>query len=233
MTVAAVILAASPAAALADADGTPAVRRIADAAWAGGATPVIVVSADPDGALAAALSTAEVTLLDPTPPGDEEVAQVAHGMAGATGLVAATTAVLVWPAGHAWADAETVTTLIATHGAFATGSCLVPTFGEVTGFPVLVPVTTLEVIRAIPPSRPLGELAADLAAAGVPFERVVTGDPGVTHDLSVPRASLPPFEAPPRPDGALEPEWGAPAADQPDDAPPTGLARVSRPDSAA
>ena len=35
MTVAAVVLAASPASALADADGTPGVRRIADIAWAG------------------------------------------------------------------------------------------------------------------------------------------------------------------------------------------------------
>ena len=40
MTVAAVILAASPQSALADADGSPTVRRIADAAGAGGATPI-------------------------------------------------------------------------------------------------------------------------------------------------------------------------------------------------
>ena len=52
MTVAAVILAASPASALADADGTPAIRRLADVAWAGGATPVVVCSSDPDGAVA-------------------------------------------------------------------------------------------------------------------------------------------------------------------------------------
>ena len=49
MTVAAVILAACPESALADADGLSAVRRIADAAWSGGATPVVVVSSDPDG----------------------------------------------------------------------------------------------------------------------------------------------------------------------------------------
>ena len=40
MTVAAIIVAASAETALADADGTPAVRRIADAAWAGGGTGV-------------------------------------------------------------------------------------------------------------------------------------------------------------------------------------------------
>ena len=68
MTVAAVILAASPASALADADGTPGVRRLADIAWAGGATPVLVCSFDPDGAVAAVLANAEVTLVDPADP---------------------------------------------------------------------------------------------------------------------------------------------------------------------
>ena len=65
MTVAAVILAASPESALADADGTPAVRRIADVAWAGGATPVVVCSFDPDGEVGRVLANAEVTLVDP------------------------------------------------------------------------------------------------------------------------------------------------------------------------
>jgi hypothetical protein len=49
VTVAAVILAASPQSALADADGLPAVRRNADTAWSGGAVPIIVVAADPGG----------------------------------------------------------------------------------------------------------------------------------------------------------------------------------------
>ena len=53
MTVAAVILAASPESALADADGMPGVRRIVDVAWSGGATPIVVVSFDPAGAVAA------------------------------------------------------------------------------------------------------------------------------------------------------------------------------------
>ena len=46
MTVAAIVIAATPVAALADAAGTPAVRRIADTAWAGGATPIVVVAHD-------------------------------------------------------------------------------------------------------------------------------------------------------------------------------------------
>ena len=79
MTVAAVILAASPGTALADADGLPGVRRIADAAWAGGATPIVVVSFDPDGAVAAALAGAPVTLAEPAPTERGPAAQMARG----------------------------------------------------------------------------------------------------------------------------------------------------------
>jgi len=48
MTVVAVILAASPESALADAGGVSRVRRSVDSAWSGGALPVVVVSFDPD-----------------------------------------------------------------------------------------------------------------------------------------------------------------------------------------
>jgi hypothetical protein len=54
MTVAAVILSASADGAVADADGLPSVRRIADAAWSGGAVPIVVVSFDPSGGVATA-----------------------------------------------------------------------------------------------------------------------------------------------------------------------------------
>lgn len=53
MTIAAVILAASPESALAELEGQTRVRRIADAAWSGGAIPIVVVSFDPHGAVAA------------------------------------------------------------------------------------------------------------------------------------------------------------------------------------
>ena len=49
MTVGAVIVPDGVAEALADATGRAAVRRIVDSAWAGGAIPIIVVAADPDG----------------------------------------------------------------------------------------------------------------------------------------------------------------------------------------
>ena len=85
MTVAAVILAATPASALADADGTPGVRRLADTAWAGGATPVVVCSFDPDGAVAAALANAEVTLVEPVDPASGPVGQIVNGIEAAAG----------------------------------------------------------------------------------------------------------------------------------------------------
>src|SRR5215218_6634835 len=116
MTVAAVILAASPASALVDADGTPGVRRIADAAWAGGATPVVICSFDPEGAVAAALANVEVTLADPVDPARGAVGQIVNGAEAASTLVSDTEAVLVWPARMTWVDAETVTTLIASYG---------------------------------------------------------------------------------------------------------------------
>ena len=86
VTVAACILAASPHTALRDVEGTPNVRRLVDLAWAGGAFPVVVVAADPDGAVATALAGAEVILGAPAPaeaeapvrPGPER----AHAAAG-------------------------------------------------------------------------------------------------------------------------------------------------------
>lgn len=232
MTVAAVIVAASPAAALADADGTPAVRRIADAAWAGGATPVVVVAPDPDGGVASALATAEVTLLAPRVANEGGHGPAAHGIAGAAALVAATTAALVWPVEFAWVDAETVTTLIAAHGEHGPDTALLPAFDGKPGHPVLVPVTALPAVRAKAADPDQGGLAEALAAAGVAAVTVMTGDPGTTHDVSVPHAELPPFDGPPRPDDEVDREWGAPGTDQPDDAPPAGPARLASRDPA-
>jgi len=236
MTVAAVILAASPASALADAEGTPAVRRITDAAWAGGAIPVVAVAADPDGRVAAALATAEVTLLEPAPTMGGPAGQIAPGMAAAVRLVAATTGVLIWPARMGWADAETVTTLIEAHGEDPS-SVLRPTFGGVAGWPALVPLAALAVLdgaaSAGMPDAAIDEALDDLAAAGIAVRAIDTGDPGTTHDLSHARVGLPRFDGPPRPDDGVEREWGAPAADQSDDTPPVGPARLAHPDRAS
>lgn len=231
MTVAAVILAASPASALADAAGTPAVRRIADAAWAGGATPVVVVAQDPDGLVEQALATAEVTILEIGALGAGPAVQIARGLLAAVGLVGATTGALVWPARFAWADAETVTTLLQTHGEDP-AAILRPAHDGVAGWPALLPLSTLPVLDAGAPDRQPDALLSDLAVAGIPTQIVDTGDPGVRLDVSVPQGDLPPFDGPPRPNDGLEREWGAPAAVQSDEVPPAGPARVPNPDPA-
>ncbi len=231
MTVAAVILAATPASALADADGTPGARRLVDAAWAGGATPVVVCSLDPDGTVAAALANAEVTLVDPAAPERGPVGQIINGVEAARRLVTDTDAALVWPARLAWVDAETVTTLIAAHGDDRE-AVIRPAFGGAAGFPVLLPVAHLEALRVLGADRMPDELLDDLEAAGVPFRFVETGDPGVTHDVSVPRADLPPYDGPPEPADAHAHEWGAAVADQHDDAPVPGPARLAASDAA-
>jgi hypothetical protein len=232
MTVATVILAASPASALADAGGTSAVRRIADAAWAGGATPIVVVAHDPDGLVAAALATAEVTLLEPAPLESGPVGQIAHGIRGAAQLVGATTAALVWPARYVWADAETVTTLIEAHGDDPKPA-LRPVHAGIPGWPALLPIGALGLLDAIDATRMPDEILADLAAAGHDVRQVDTGDPGTTHDIALPQSGLPRFDGPPSPDDGIERDWGAPAADQSDDAPPAGPARLAHPDPAA
>jgi CTP:molybdopterin cytidylyltransferase MocA len=231
MTVAAVILAATPASALADADGTAAVRRLADAAWAGGATPVVVCAPDPDGAVAAVLATTEVTLSAPVAADRGPVGQIAAGIDAAVGLVAATDGVLVWPARLAWVDAETVTTLISAHGADRE-ALLRPAFRGEPGFPALVPVTALAILRALGADRLPGDLLDDLAAAGVAVRLIDTGDPGVTHDIGTARGSLPAYDGPPEPEDGVMREWGAGGADEPDHEPTPRDARPAPPDPA-
>ena len=110
MTVAAVILHARAEGALADAAGRPAVRRAVESAWAGGATPIVVVSFDPDGAVAAALAGSPAVLAEPGPVEGGPVGQIARGMQIAAEQVSDTDGCLIWPGRMAWVDAETVTT---------------------------------------------------------------------------------------------------------------------------
>jgi CTP:molybdopterin cytidylyltransferase MocA len=223
MTVAAVILAATPSSALADADGTTAARRLADTAWAGGATPVVVCTFDPEGAVAAALANAEVTLVDPVDPTLGPVGQIVNGVQAAARLVTGTAAALVWPARLAWVDAETVTTLIAAHGDDR-GAVIRPAHHGDAGFPVLLPVAHLDSLGALGPDLMPDALFRDLERAGIPFRVIETGDPGVVHDISTPRSELPPYAGPPEP--AASPEWGSAVADQADDEPVMGPPRL-------
>ena len=103
MTVAAIVLAASTESALADADGLPAVRRIADVAWSGGATPIVIVAHDPDGAVATALAGSPVTLAEPAPEEVGPAGQMARGIEVAAATVRETTGALIWPARLTWA----------------------------------------------------------------------------------------------------------------------------------
>ncbi len=58
-----------------------------------------------------------------------------------------------------------------------------------------------------------------------------TGDPGVVHDISTPNDQLPDYQGPPEPVAGTAPEWGAAAADTPDDAPLAGPALAPYPQS--
>lgn len=223
MTVAAVILAASAESALADADGLASVRRIADAAWSGGATPIVVVSFDPDGAVAAALAGASVTLAAPAPVEGGPVAQIRRGIEVAMAEIQGTDAAIVWPAGLTWVGPETVTSLIEAHGTDPE-TLLRPIYQAEPGWPVLLPARYVEALGRIAPDRGPDDVLVDLGASGVPVRELDLGDPGTTHDRGVPIGDLPPYDGPPEPAARHTHEWGAALADEPEDSPLEGPA---------
>ena len=212
MTVAAVILAARPESALGDADGLPGVRRIAEVAWSGGAIPVVIVSFDPEGRVAAALVGTEAELIAPAPVDGGPVGQICHGIDGAIGLVGDTDGALIWPAGMVWPDPETITSLIEAHGADA-GTILRPQFDDEPGWPVLLPLAGLGHLRGLPAGRLPDELIQDLAAGGFAVRALDLGDPGTVNDASVARSDLPPYRGPGEPASGHVHEWGETEAD--------------------
>ncbi len=224
MTVAAVILAITPAVALADAAGVPRVRRIVDSAWSGGALPIVVIAQDPDGAMGAALAGAPVTLAAPAPMDEGRIAQFVRGIDVATAEVSGTTAVLFWPARMAWVGPETITSLVEAHGADP-DALIRPSFNGQVGWPALVPLTALDVLSQAPTSATPDQIIEMLAASGMPTRAIDLGDPGTAIDGDTPRGDLPPYEGPAAPSGA--PEWGAASAELEDDAPLEGPPRVS------
>lgn len=223
MTVAAIILAASPESALADADGMPSVRRIADVAWSGGAVPIIVVAHDPAGAVAVALAGAPVTLAEPAPVEGGPAGQMVRGIEVAMSEVNDTSGALIWPARMTWVGPETVTSLIEVHG-LASDIMQTPSDGDSGGWPVLVPVSALEALRTVPANAMPDAVMDFLADAGVPFGVIDLGDPGTTHDRETSRSDLPPYTGPLEPPAGHVHEWGAMTADEPDDAPLEGPA---------
>jgi CTP:molybdopterin cytidylyltransferase MocA len=221
VTVAAVILATTVGSALADADGVARVRRIADAAWSGGAFPVVVVSSDPDGAVAAVLAGSNVTLAPPVPAEGGPASQICRGIRVAEDAVVETDASLVWPVHLCWVDPETVTSLIEAHGSDRS-SVLRPAYRGEAGWPVLVPLAQLDALASLAPIRTLSEVIADLEADGVAVRSVELGDPGAVYPGETPRGALPPYAGPPTAQGGDSREWGALVADRPDDAPLEG-----------
>src|SRR5205814_1420402 len=88
------------------------------------------------------------------------------------------------------------------------------------GWPALLPVRHLETLDRVDAERGPDDVVFDLGASGVPIRLLDLGDPGTTHDRSVPIASLPPYDGPPEPAARHTHEWGAALADEPEVARP-------------
>ena len=231
VTVAAVILCPSVERALADTAGRTAVRRMVESAWAGGATPIVVVAPDGDGRVAAALTGSPAILAEPAPQSGGPLAQIARGIRVAADAVAETDAALVWPGRMVWVDAETVTSLIEAHGRDPY-RLLRPAYGGQPGLPVLVPVELAGHLASLPPGSPADDVLIDVSTNGLPSRTIELGDPGVVHDLATAIDDLPRFHGPPEPVAGPPPEWGAAAADTADEGPLEGPALAPYPQAA-
>ena len=121
-----------------------------------------------------------------------------------------TTAVLLWPARMTWVGPETITSLIEAHGT-APATILRPTWHGEPGWPVLLPTSHLDALRAVAPDRMPPDVVDDLVA-GVPSRIIEVGDPGVDprrrHRAVRPAA----YEGPPDPPAGHTHEWGADVA---------------------
>jgi CTP:molybdopterin cytidylyltransferase MocA len=217
MTVAAVILVPDPPAALTLADGEPALRRLAQAAWSGGALPTVVVTPLVPEELSIAVAELGLTLISPKADEPHGIAWFVTGMRAAVAAVAETSAALLWPFRYVWVDPETVTSLVEAHGA-ALDTIIRPAYAGQPGFPILIPVALLDRLAAL--SGQHGEEAAQsLVAGGVPIRQIELGDPGIVLDLATPRGDLPRYQGPPEPAGGPPPDWNSALAAQAGDPP--------------
>ncbi len=212
MTVAAIILAPDTVAALSDADGETAIRRVIHAAWSGGALPIVVVAEDAEGKLAEAIADLPVTLTRPGADEPRGIAWFVHGQRAALAAVSETTAGLLWPYRYAWVDPETVTSLVEAHGA-TPGEIVRPAWSAQPGFPILVPAVFTDRLAARIALH--GEEAvAALVAAGAPLRELELGDPGIVHDVAISRSALPDYQGPAHSTAGTPPEWNAELASQ-------------------
>lgn len=210
MTVAAIILSATAEGALAETMGQPRVRRLVDIAWSGGALPIVVLSPDPAGAVAAALVGTEAVHGSPAPTEAGPVGQMVRGVELARAEVGETSGALLWPARMTWVGPETVTSLIEAHGTDP-ATVLRPTWRGEPGWPVLVPIVHLAALRAVPADQMPPDVVESLVAA-VPSRLVELGDPGISHSVDTSLSDLPPYEGPPAPPAGQSHEWGADVA---------------------
>jgi len=215
-----VILAATDEDAVAPTEGQPRVRRLVDIAWAGGALPVIVVSPDPDGAVARALAGSAAVLAQPAGKQGGLLGQIRLGTEAARAEVRDLGAILVWPSSMTWVGPETVTSLIEAHGVDR-DLVLQPTWQGQTGWPVLIPLTRLVELEGTTADRPPPLVIGDLIER-VPSRALDLGDPGVLHDVGTPRSDLPPYEGPPDPPAGHTHEWGDDVVAEADLPSPTG-----------
>ena len=198
MTVAAIVIVPDSAAALADVEGEPAITRLVQSAWAGGALPIVVVCPSIDEAFQGIAADLQVVLVQPDPAEPHGIAWFAGGQKAAARAVTETTASLLWPFRYSWVDPETVTSLIEAHGA-SLDSIIRPAYAAQPGFPILVPNSLADRLAALFGVH--GEEAIDtLTAAGIPTLTVELGDPGIVHDAATPRSSLPNYQGPPAQD---------------------------------
>ena len=195
-----------------------------ESAWAGGATPIVVVAADPAGSVAAALAGSPAILAEPAPEDGGPVSQIVRGIRVAADAVTETDAAFIWPGRMVWVDAETVTTMIEAHGA-QRESLLRPTYEGEAGWPVLLPMSALDTFAAQSPDLMPDELVDGMGRATT----LDLGDPGSTHDLSTAMDDLPDYQGPAGPGAATPPEWGAAAADSTDEGPLAGPALAPYP----
>lgn len=215
MTVGAVVVTARIEEALADAGGRIAVRRIVDAAWAGGALPIIVISVDDaDGGVTSALEGSPARRIDPH--GRHGAAAYRLGAQAALDAVQETRAVLLWPGRMTWVDPETVTSLIEAHGR-APDKVIRPQRAGQAGWPVLVPAGRIEEVLG-----ETGVMRLDERLAETSSETVELGDPGSVLGNEVAVDDLPDYAGPPEPVGGPPPEWGAAAAETPEPEVPPG-----------
>lgn len=198
MTVAAIVIVPDSAAALAEVEGEPAITRLVQSAWAGGALPIVVVCPSIDEAFQGLLAELQVVLVHPDPAEPHGIAWFAGGQRAAARAVTEATASLLWPFRYSWVDPETVTSLIEAHGP-SPDSIIRPAYAAQPGFPILVPNSLADRLAAL--SGVHGEEAIDtLTAAGVPTLTMELGDPGIVHDAATPRSSLPNYQGPPAQD---------------------------------